>query len=384
MGLTALPNAAANAAGGLPISNDGGFDVDAILERLTADRAGYIDKLNVSGILAHSDAASTYKANVTNLDAAVSTRSSHAAADIWSVVTRSLTDKAGFTLSGTVQTLDALITALNTAHGAGSWATATGFSTHAAADIWSVVTRTLTEKTGFSLSGTLQTLDALKADLESTHGSGSWATAVGFSTHSASDIWGVGTRTLTDKAGYSLAGAVQTLDALITALNSAHGSGSWLTATGFSTLTASEVNTEVDNALNTAIPGTPTAGSINALIKALDDLTKASGPGDLAAMKAIIDNLPDGFKKNTAVDNFTFVMVDETDGYTAEPGMTVTAEVTKDGGAWGAISGGSVTEISQGAYKVNLAAADFNCNFGMLRFSATGCRTIHLPFKTQV
>lgn len=36
MGMTALPNAAADAAGGLPISDAGGFDVDAILTRLPA------------------------------------------------------------------------------------------------------------------------------------------------------------------------------------------------------------------------------------------------------------------------------------------------------------------------------------------------------------
>ena len=40
-----------------------------------------------------------FKADVSNLDVAVSTRSSHSAADVWSVATRSLTDKAGFSLS---------------------------------------------------------------------------------------------------------------------------------------------------------------------------------------------------------------------------------------------------------------------------------------------
>lgn len=50
-GLTALPDADADAAGGVPISDAGGLDLDARL-----------GKLNVSGTLAHSDAASTYKA----------------------------------------------------------------------------------------------------------------------------------------------------------------------------------------------------------------------------------------------------------------------------------------------------------------------------------
>ena len=55
LGLTAMPNAAADAAGGLPISDAGGLDLDG------------------------------------RLDAAVSTRSSHTAAAVWSVGTRTLT-----------------------------------------------------------------------------------------------------------------------------------------------------------------------------------------------------------------------------------------------------------------------------------------------------
>lgn len=41
--------------------------VTTLLGRLTAGRAGYLDKLNVSGTLAHSDAAATYRADVSGL-----------------------------------------------------------------------------------------------------------------------------------------------------------------------------------------------------------------------------------------------------------------------------------------------------------------------------
>ena len=41
--------------------------VDDLETRLTAARAGYLDKLNVTGTLAHSDAAETYKADVSSL-----------------------------------------------------------------------------------------------------------------------------------------------------------------------------------------------------------------------------------------------------------------------------------------------------------------------------
>ncbi len=49
-------------------------------------------------------------------------------------------------------------------------------------------------------------------------------------------------------------------------------------------LTAAAVNAEVDTALNTAIPGGPTANSINQRVVAVDDLTQAAGGGDLAAV----------------------------------------------------------------------------------------------------
>jgi len=43
-------------------------------------------------------------------------------------------------------------TTLSSAHGSGSWATATGFSTHTAADVWAVATRVLTAGTNIALA----------------------------------------------------------------------------------------------------------------------------------------------------------------------------------------------------------------------------------------
>ncbi len=48
--------------------------VDELESRLTAARAGYLDKLNVTGTLANTSNADTFKADVTNLDATVSSR----------------------------------------------------------------------------------------------------------------------------------------------------------------------------------------------------------------------------------------------------------------------------------------------------------------------
>jgi hypothetical protein len=85
--------------------------------------------------------------------------------------------------------------------------------------------------------------------------------------------------------------------------------GNWLTATGFATSTElakvpksdsnvtwnntalASINAEVDTALNTAIPAGPTANSMNERIAAIDDLTQASGSGDLAAVLADTNDL---------------------------------------------------------------------------------------------
>jgi hypothetical protein len=140
--------------------------------------------------------------------------------------------------------------------GDSAWITATGFSTHSAANVWAVSTRALTDKSGFALSAAgvnliwddlisgitqvgsigkliADNLDAtmtsrspaneydtqigyipsnlgdvpIASELNSAHGAGSWATATGFSTHAAADIWSVGTRALTDKSGFALSTA---------------------------------------------------------------------------------------------------------------------------------------------------------------------------------
>jgi len=67
----------------------------------------------------------TRAVKIDNLDVAISTRSSHDAAAVWAVVTRALTDKAGFSISGTKTTLDAL-------------------NDITAASVWAVATRNLT------------------------------------------------------------------------------------------------------------------------------------------------------------------------------------------------------------------------------------------------
>jgi hypothetical protein len=78
-----------------------------LLTRLTSDRAGYLDKLNVTGTLAHSDAAATYRADVSGLltaaaytaplDAAATQAATAAALAAYTVPTLAQAQAAGFT-----------------------------------------------------------------------------------------------------------------------------------------------------------------------------------------------------------------------------------------------------------------------------------------------
>lgn len=81
--------------------------------------------------------------------------------------------------------------------------------------------------------------------------------------------------------------------------------------------------------------------------------------------------LSGGFKKNTALASFPFVMVD-TSGV-PRTGLTVTAQRSIDGAAFASCAN-SVSEVSSGEYVISLAAADLNGRTIMLRFTSTGAQ----------
>ena len=76
-----------------------------------------------------------------NINATIGSRSSHSAADVWASATRALTDKSGFSGSGTVTDKTGF-----------SLAVTPPTASDIAAAVWGAVSRTITDKTGFSLS----------------------------------------------------------------------------------------------------------------------------------------------------------------------------------------------------------------------------------------
>jgi hypothetical protein len=77
-------------------------------------------------------------------------------------------------------------------------------------------------------------------------------------------------------------------------------------------------------------------------------------------------------KKNQALNAFAFLMTDSTN-HNPATGKTVTVTRSIDGGAFGAGTIGSVTEVSNGIYEVDLGAGDRNGDVVVYRMTATAC-----------
>jgi len=105
----------------------------------------------------------------------------------------------------------------------------------------------------------------------------------------------------------------------------------------------------------------------------IDDLAYPATTGrsllvDESGGVAITTNL----KKNQALSNFAFLMTDSTN-HNPATGKTVSVTRCIDGGTFGAGTLSAVTEVANGQYRVDFAAADLNGNVVTLRATATGC-----------
>lgn len=185
-----------------------------------------------------------------------------------------------------------------------------------------------------------------------------------------------------DKTGYGLsAAAVQAIwDALTTALTTIGSIGKLLVTnidaaiSSRSTLTQAQILSDA----------TPFAGAdIDATISSRLAAASYTAPdnADIVAIKAKTDNLPESFKKNTAFNNFEFLMVSSTDHVTPKTGLTVGATRSIDGGAFAACAN-AVVEVGNGIYQINLATTDLNGNFITFRFAATGADDTLISVKT--
>lgn len=86
-------------------------------------------------------------------------------------------------------------------------------------------------------------------------------------------------------------------------------------------------------------------------------------------------------KKNTALSNFHFLMTDSTT-HNPATGKTVTATRCLDNGSFGGGTLGSITEVANGIYRLDLGAGDTNGNVVTFRFTASGCDDLLMTFLT--
>jgi hypothetical protein len=108
--------------------------------------------------------------------------------------------------------------------------------------------------------------------------------------------------------------------------------------------------------------------------------SESADPVDLFCR--VVSHTPSGIKKNTALNNFMFLLVDSTDHVTPKTGRTVNAERSIDGGAFGACAN-SVSEVANGMYKLNLATTDLNGDIVTLRFTASATDARLLTIVTE-
>lgn len=105
----------------------------------------------------------------------------------------------------------------------------------------------------------------------------------------------------------------------------------------------------------------------------------ASVSADIAAVQA---DLPQRITKNVALSAFMFFMVDSTDHVSAKTGLTITATRSLDGAAFAACAN-AAAEVSNGWYKIDLAAADLNANVVALKFTSTGADARNITIITE-
>lgn len=134
-----------------------------------------------------------------------------------------------------------------------------------------------------------------------------------------------------------------------------------------------DVNTEADTALSDV-------GVTLARMGALTDWIDG-GRLDLLLDGVVADN-PNRPARGVELANLMFMMVDATDLNTPEPGVTVTATVSKDGGAFAACTN-SVSEVSGGWYKITLTATELTADSLAVKFTGTGCAQRNIAFRTQ-
>ncbi len=86
-------------------------------------------------------------------------------------------------------------------------------------------------------------------------------------------------------------------------------------------------------------------------------------------------------KKNTALSDIEFLMVDSADHITPKTGLTVTGTMSIDAAAFVAVNG-AIAEVADGIYQFDASADDMNGTIITFRFISAGADDTFLTLKT--
>ncbi len=302
---------------------------------------------------------------------------------------------------GTSATYDRLQESLEAirARGDAEWITASGFATQnppslVLADYMAPGFNTTTPPTVIAIR---EEMDANSTKMAPSQTLSDYK-ATGFSTHSAANVWSNVTRSLTDKSGFSLstAGIKGIWDQLTSALTTVGSLGKLIVDNINATISSRSPSNEYDiemahidvdvssrNAIapNIVIPDVAgTAATLHGVTDGKIDVMDAI----VDAIKSKTDNLPSGISKNEALPKFDFLMVLSSDSITAATGKTITGEIMKDGGAFTAITN-TITEVSSGMYTIasGFTQTEMNADIVTLKFDGSGCNTRIITLLTN-
>ena len=125
----------------------------------------------------------------------------------------------------------------------------------------------------------------------------------------------------------------------------------------------------------TAVATPDTAGYPKVTVKS------GTGTGEIALTSGTV-KLTTNLKKNQALSNYHFLMTDSTN-HAPATGLTVTPTRALDNGSFASGTLSSVTEVSNGIYRVDFGAGDMNGNVVTLRCTATGADDLFITFVTE-
>lgn len=148
---------------------------------------------------------------------------------------------------------------------------------------------------------------------------------------------------------------------------------------GAITTSSGAVSTVTTTTTATNLTNAPTAGDFTSTMKA--SITTAATAATPTVTVGTVAGAASNIKKDQALPGFTFLMTDST-AHTPKTGLTITGQASLNGGTLGSLTN-SATEIGNGIYTINLAAADLNANTVLLRFTASSADDRDILIITQ-